>query len=62
MMIVVIEADKCGEEIHTSSERLEEVTAARTSKVHRDVLGAVAWEGSAGHGTLCAKPWDWESS
>lgn len=56
-MIVVIEADKSGKEIHTSSERLEEVTAARTSKMHRDVLGKVAWEDSASRRTLCAKPW-----
>lgn len=47
MMIVVIEADKSRKEIHTFSEELEAVTAARTLKVHRDVLGKVAWKDDA---------------
>lgn len=39
MTIVIMEADKAGKAIHMSFGNSEEVTGARTSKIHRDVLG-----------------------
>lgn len=39
MTIVIIEAAKAGKVIPMFSENSEEVTGAKTSMIHRDVLG-----------------------
>lgn len=39
MTIVIIEADKAGKVIHMFFGKSQEDTGAKTSKIHRDMLG-----------------------
>ena len=55
MMVVITEADKSRKEIHISFGKPEEVTEAKTSKIHQDVLGGVGMGGQFWQRTLMCK-------